>query len=268
VKLPSFFSAAAIGAFLCASSASAQSSGDNADLARKLANPVASLISVPFQYNYNSGYGDDDGSQNYINIQPVIPFSISPNWNVISRTILPVVWQDDVIPGEGSQAGFGDSLQSFFLSPKAPGPGGVIWGVGPVIQIPTATDGIGKNQWGLGPTAVALTQRGPFTAGLLANHVWSLTDNADDGETSNTFLQPFLVYTTPKATSFAINTETTYDWENREWSVPVNLTVGQIVKVGKLPVQLTGGLRYWLDSPDGGPEDWGARFQVTFLLPR
>jgi hypothetical protein len=253
---------------VCAGPALAQSAESSANLAQDLANPVASLISVPVQYNYNSGFGGDDGDQNLVNIQPVIPFSITPDWNIISRTILPVVWQDGVLPGEGSQAGFGNVLQSFFLSPEQPGPGGLIWGAGPVIQVPTASDGIATNQWGLGPTAVALVQRGPVTTGVLANHVWSLTGNSGGRETSNTFVQPFLVYTTARATTFGINTESTYDWENDQWSVPINIFAGQIVHLGKLPVQFTGGLRYWLEAPEGGPEDWGARFQVTFLLPR
>ena len=178
------------------------------ELAKQLANPVASLVSAPFQYNYNSGFGEDgDGEQSYINFQPVIPFSISENWNVISRTILPLVWNDGVIPGEDHQFGLGATTQSFFFSPKQPTAGGLIWGVGPAFLIPTATDHIATNQWGAGITGVALRQSGPWTVGALANHIWSVTGDSDDGDISSTFLQPFLSYTTPKATSFTLNTE-------------------------------------------------------------
>jgi len=238
------------------------------ELAKKLANPVASLISVPFQYNYNSGFGDGNGQQSYINIQPVIPISIGENWNLISRTILPVVNQSDFTPTYGSRTGLGNTTQSFFFSPKKPTRAGLIWGIGPVLQIPTATNGIGPNQWGAGITGVALRQAKGWTVGVLANHVWSISGEDRYGNSSATFLQPFLSYTTRKATSFAVNTESTYNWETEEWSVPINFTVGQIIKVGGKPVQLTAGARYWADSPEKGPDGWGARLVVTYRFPK
>lgn len=254
-----------------ASTASAQTAaehGGDAELAKKLSNPVADLISVPFQFNYNGGFYEGDGDQHYLNIQPVIPISIGQNWNLISRTIVPIYSQDGVIPGEGSQFGFGATTQSFFFSPKAPTRAGLIWGVGPAFLIPTATDHIATNQWGAGITGVALVQRHGWTVGGLANHIWSLTGDSEDGDISATYLQPFVSFTTPKATSFTLNTESTYDWENEEWSVPINALVGQIVKIHGMPVQLSLGARYWAQSPDGGPDDWGGRFQMTFLFPK
>jgi hypothetical protein len=251
-------------------SAQGTSSGgaSGADLAKKLSNPIAALISVPFQYNYNEGYGDGSGEQSYINVQPVIPISISPTWNVISRTIIPLVDQDDITPGAGSQSGIGNITQSLFFSPKAPTAGGLIWGVGPVLQLPTATDDIAPSQWAAGLTGVALKQSGAWTVGGLANHVWSISDEDEYGNLSTTFLQPFLAYTTPKATSFSLNTESTYNWETEEWSVPINFLVAQVVKLGRQPVQFGIGARYWAESPDGGPDDWGFRAQVTLLFPK
>ncbi|WP_116133507.1 transporter [Tropicimonas sp. IMCC34043] len=258
---------ATLSAFALASAATAQSGSDSADLAKKLSNPVADLISVPFQFNYNQGFPGGKGEQYYLNIQPVIPISISENWNLISRTILPV-YNQNISDVDGRQIGFGPTTQSFFFSPKDPGPAGLIWGVGPVVLIPTVTDDIATDQWGLGLTGVALKQSHGWTYGALVNQIWSVTDNDDDGEINQLYAQPFVSYTTKKATSFGVNTESTYDWVDEDWSVPINLTVGQIVKVGHLPVQVTLGARYWADAPEYGPEGWGARLQITMLYPK
>jgi hypothetical protein len=244
-----------------------ESSGEN--LAKKLANPVAALISVPFQFNYDENIGPEEkGSAWRLNIQPVIPFSLTENWNLVSRTILPVLWQNDIAPGVDDESGLGDTTQSLFLSPKQHTSGGFTWGVGPVFLLPTASDDLlGGEKWGAGPTGVALVQRGPWTVGILANHIWSFAGDDDRQDVSSTLLQPFLSYVTKTKTTFSLNTESTYDWEAEEWSVPIHAVVSQLLKVGKLPVQLGAGVRYWADSTDDGPEGWGARVVVTFLLP-
>ena len=242
---------------------------DPASLAKQLSNPIASLISVPFQGNYNGNIGPaEDGEQYYVNLQPVVPFALSPEWTMISRTILPIVYQDDIFPGAGSQFGLGDITQSLFFSPQ-PAPGGLIWGVGPAFNIPTATDDLlGSSQFGIGPTGVALWQGGGWTIGALANQIWSVGDAAEDEKIDQAFLQPFISYTTPDAWTFTLNTESTYNWLTDEWSVPINFQIGKLVTIDKQPVSFTAGLRYWADSPqDIGPEGWGGRFVVTFLFP-
>jgi len=240
------------------------------ELAKKLANPISSLISFPLQLNYDENIGpEEEGDIWRLNVQPVIPFSISEDWNVISRTILPVIWQNDIAPGLDDESGLGDTLQSLFFSPKEPTSGGLIWGVGPVFLLPTATEDIlGGEKWGTGPTGVVLTQRGPWTFGFLANHIWSFAGDDDRDDVNATFMQPFVSYITKSKTTFGLNTESAYDWEHEEWSVPINATVNQLMKIGKLPIQVGGGIRYWADSPENGPEDWGARVQVTFLFPK
>jgi hypothetical protein len=243
---------------------------DAADLAKQLANPLAALISVPMQFNYDENFGaDDDGSIWRLNVQPVIPVSISDDWNLISRTILPIVDQQDVpVPGV-SEFGLGDTVQSLFFSPKAPTAGGWIWGVGPVLLLPTATDKIlGAEKWGAGPTAVALKQSGPWTYGGLFNHIESFAGDSARADISATFVQPFLTYITSRKTTLAVNTEATYDWKGETWSVPINLTVSQLLMVGGRPLQLGGGVRYWAESPDAGPEGWGLRLQLTLLFPK
>jgi hypothetical protein len=179
-----------------------------------------------------------------------------------------VVGLDGVAP-VGSEFGLGDVTQSLFFSPKAPGPGGLIWGVGPVALIPTATDdALGAEKWAAGPTAVALIQRGPWTVGALVNHLWSFAGDDDRADVNASFFQPFVAHTWPTATTLTLNMEMSYDWEEDQAAPVVNLLVSQILPIGSQLIQIGAGARYWLDGPDGGPEGFGARAQLTFLFPR
>ena len=239
------------------------------DFAKKLANPVASLISVPIQANYDSKIGvNDKGSVWRINVQPVIPISISENWNVISRTILPVISQNNIPVRGVGEYGIGDIVQSFFFSPKQPTSNGTIWGVGPVLLLNTSSNNaLGSQKWGAGPTGVLLRQSGPWTYGILSNHIESFSGNNRPG-VSATLMQPFLTYITKSKTTFSLNTETTYNWKKEDWAVPINFNIFQLLKVKNQLFQVGGGFRYWADSSKFGPEGFGARMQLTFLFPK
>jgi hypothetical protein len=243
---------------------------DSSELGKKLANPVAALISVPFQLNYDTDIGPaDEGDRWTLNIQPVVPFSLSQDWNLISRTILPVIWQDDIFAGAGSQSGTGDIIQSLFFSPKEPTTDGWTWGAGPVFLFPTGSDDLlTTDKWGTGPTAVILRQQGPWTYGALVNHIWSFAGDDDSSDVNSTFIQPFISYTTPSAWTFTVNTESTYDWENEQWSVPIHGVVTKVTKIGSQLISIGGGVRYWADSPESGAESLGFRLIVTLLFPR
>ncbi|MHA7777660.1 transporter [Roseibium sp. M-1] len=244
-------------------------SAQDADLAKKLSNPVASLISVPFQWNYDHGFGPSDGSKVTLNIQPVVPISMTPDWNIISRTIFPVVWQNDIAGNSGTQFGLSDTVQSLFLSPAEPGPSGIIWGVGPALLFPTGTDDLlSARKWGAGPTGVVLKQSGPWTYGGLANHIWSYAGPDGQPDVNATFLQPFLSYTTKDAWTFTLNSESTYDWTSDEWSIPINAMVSKLVTIDNQPISFQAGVRYYAASSDNGPEGFGARTAVTFLFPK
>ena len=240
---------------------------DAAELAKKLQNPLASLISVPIQNNFDFGAGPNgDGFQYLVRIQPVIPISLSKDWNLISRTILPVIYQEKII-GDTSQSGLGDTLQNLFFSPKAPFHGWIV-GAGPVFQFPTATDSLlGQEKWCLGPTIVVLRQEHGFTYGTLMNQLTSFAGHDTRQDVNYIFLQPFLSYTTKTHTTFAVNSESVHNWENGQWTVPINASIKQLVKFGNQPVQFEFGGRYYAQRPLQGP-DWGLRFTITFLFPK
>jgi len=261
-------------AVACGGAIAQSDENSEADLAKKLSNPIAAMISIPFQLNYDDRIGPvDDGHKGYMNFQPVVPHSLSEDWNVITRVILPVVFdQADIFPGAGSQSGLGDITASLFFSPVKPTEGGWIWGAGPVFYIPTATDDLlGAKKWGLGPTAVFLRQAHGWTYGALVNHIESVASvhggNDERPDISSTYLQPFLAYTTKAAWTYSANLEATYDWETNQWAVPLNLSIAKLVRIGKLPMSFTAGAGYWTEHTDTGPKEWRYRFVVTLLLP-
>lgn len=248
----------------------------NVEIAKKLSNPISNMISLPFQLNYDSDIGStDQGNKYLLNIQPVIPISMNNEWNLITRTIMPVVWQSDIAVDPinppsltGSQSGIGNITFSAWASPKAPTASGWIWGVGAAALIPTASDDlIGGDQWGLGPTAIFLKQDNGWTYGALLNHIWSVAQD-DNAPISSTFMQPFLAYGTSTGLTYSFNTESTYDREREEWAVPLNTFVTKVTKWGDQVVSYGGGVRYWANSTDNCPEGWGARFLLTFVFPK
>ncbi|MCM3906020.1 MAG: hypothetical protein ND866_30415 [Pyrinomonadaceae bacterium] len=242
-------------------------SADAEELAKKLSNPVASLISFPMQSNFDFGMGGGSGWRYTLNVQPVIPIALSPKWNLISRTIIPIIHQGNVTGPNQSQSGLGDTVQSLFFSPNKSEP--FIWAVGPVFLLPTATDAaLGAQKWGVGPTALVLKQKKGWTYGVLANHIWSVAGKSNRAEVNATFIQPIFSYTTKDAWTYSLNTESTYDWNSHSWSTPINFNISKLVRFGKQPISFGAGPRCWVTSPTGGAEGCGVRIVVTALFPK
>lgn len=241
---------------------------DPAALAKKLSNPVSSLISLPFQSNWDFGMGaNGDGFRQTLNVQPVIPITLNKDWNLISRTIIPIIGQKDVVADGSSQFGLGDITQAFFFSPNKTDP--VIWAVGPQMMIPTATNQyLGSKKFSLGPTFLILKQQGPWSVGALAGHFWSVAGSDTRPSVSLTNLQPFVSYSTKTAWTYTLNTESTYDWKAKQWNIPLHLSVAKLVRFGKQPVSIGGTVRCWAESSATGPEGCGFRLTVTPLFPR
>ena len=237
-------------------------------LARQLANPLAALIQVPLELNYDEGFGAGEEGEVYaLSLKPVIPFSLNGDWNLISRTILPIATSDQIPAGSDSFTGIGDTVQSFFFSPNSTTASGWIWGAGPVLILPTSTDDrFGPGEWGAGVTAVALRQQGPnWTYGFLTNHI---RDVRGDVSINTTLVQPFLSYRTSAAWTFSLSSEASYDGNAEEWGVPINFKISKVARFGRLPVSIGAGVRYWAESTPGGAQDWGARLSFTLLLPK
>ena len=251
--------------------AAAEAQQSTTDLAKKLQNPIGNLYSVPFQNNANFRYGPNKGTQDILNIQPVIPIHLNADWNIITRTILPLIWQPSLQPAHTVPFGTGPITFSAFLSPAEP-KNGWLWGVGPVIQVPTASDPtLGSSVWGGGPTGVLVYMKGPWVAGGLANNVWSFGGYQGRGGTKyNTFLaQPFVNYNFGEGWYVGSAPIITANWlatGDKAWTLPVGAQVGRVIKLGgKLPVNLLLGAYYNALRPEFG-STWQLRSQVTFIF--
>jgi hypothetical protein len=241
------------------------------ELAKLAQNPVGNLISVPFQNNTNLNFGPEKGTQNILNIQPVIPISINKDWNIITRTILPVISMPSLYPGDERTHGVGDTVFTAFLSPA--NPGHWIWGAGPVVQLPTNSNSeLGNKNWGLGPSVVVLhlDHGDPWVYGVLVNNIWSLSSSKQGGSYSNGLIQPFVNYNFEGGFYLTSAPIATVAWKadsGQKWTVPLGGGVGKIFHLGKLPVNTQLSAYYNVVKPDFG-SDWQIRAQVQFMFPK
>ena len=246
----------------------AQEAQDEEALAKAAQNPIASLISLPLQNNTDFGLGPEDGTRNVLNIQPVWPFQVSENWNLITRTIVPVVSQPGFAPDQEQKNGLGDTTFTAFFSPR--NSGAWTWGVGPVFLIPTSTDDrLGIGDWGVGASAVVLTMPGPWVIGSLFSNVRTYGDDSDPKVNLFTW-QYFINYNFGEGWYLVTAPIMTADWEadsNNRWTVPLGGGIGKLLRIGKLPVNANAQAYSFVESPAGGP-DWQLRVQVQFLFPK
>ena len=245
----------------------AQPPAGDSDLAKKLANPISDLVSVPFQFNWEQNVGPKEATRFVLNVQPVMPFSINNDWNMIARVIVPLVSQPALFEGGTPAFGVSDILTSLFFSPKR---GAIVWGVGPVISLPsTSTPTLGSEKWAGGPTAIALKQAGPLTAGALWNQVWSFSGNDERADVSQMFLQPFLAYQATPTVTLTLQSETTANWKVDEgrWTVPISVSVSKLSSFGVFPASYQIGFGGYAVHGDIGPS-WKVRGAIVIMLPR
>lgn len=262
------FPRGAVGAAVLALSAIVVSADEDADieaLAQAAQNPIANVISLPFQNNTNYEFGPEEKTQNVLNIQPVLPFSLNEDWNLITRTILPVVSQPELVPGQDRENGLGNTLATGWLSPAQSGK--IVWGVGPAIQLPTATDDqIAPDEWAAGPSAVALTIQGPWVAGFLINNIWDI--DADQAINLMTF-QYFVNYNMDDGWYLVSSPIITANWEaDDEWTVPFGGGFGRLFRVGNQAINANFQAFYNVEKPDDIGPDWSTRFQLQFMFPK
>lgn len=240
---------------------------DQTDLARASQNPIASLISVPFQNNTNFGVGDFDRTSNILNIQPVIPTPLSDGLILVNRTIIPIAYQPELASSLDSAFGLGDINYSGFFVPQTTG--NFTWGIGPSIVLPTATDTVlGTGKWSMGPTVVGLVTEGPIVAGALVSQIWSFAGDRDREDISLLTVQPFFNYNFEGGWYATTSPVITANWlsNSEQWTVPIGGGAGRIFNIGRQPVNASLQA-YWNAIKPEGAADWTLRAQLTLLFP-
>ena len=249
------------------------------DLAKAAQNPVAAMISLPLQENLLFGAGPHGDTVSVLNVQPVVPFTVG-GWNIISRTIAPIIYAPDLVSGLPEQVndpqgddgsfGLGDINESVYFSPANPGP--IIWGVGPSLTLPTATDdSLGSGRWSAGPAAVLLAQPGHWVVGALARQLWSFAGDDDRRDVSQLLIQPFVNYNFERGWYLVSSPIITANWEaddhDDRWTVPVGGGAGKIFRIGGQAMNASTQAFYNVEKPGLGP-DWSLRLQLQFLFPK
>jgi hypothetical protein len=250
----------------CAQESSAQGTSETAKQAQ---NPIASVISVPFENDFNPNTGIDKKDSYVLEMKPVVPIKLSDDWNLITRTIIPVVQVPDLAPGLNGTGGLGDVQVSLFFSPAKAGK--VIWGAGPAISLPTATkDILGTKKVSIGPTAVVLSIKGHWLFGALVQNLFSVAGPHERSDVDQMLMQPFVNYNMRHGWYLTSSPVITSNWEakrSNRWTVPVGGGVGKIVHFEKLPVNVSTQFFRNVERPDG-TTSWSARFQMQFLFPK
>jgi len=241
---------------------------DAAEIAKKLANPIGALISVPFQNNMDVAIGDYNGSRNTLNFQPIVPFSLSEKYSLITRYIVPIIAQYDITGENTSQIGLADALVSGWIS-NAVVKNGFVWGLGAAFLVPTATDELlGTKKLGIGPTAIALKQTKGWTFGILVNQIWSVAGDAERSDVNQMYLQPFITHNWKSGSGLTINSETTLNWEANSTTSYINVMAGGLTKFGNQLVQLQIGPRIQVAAPEGSKSPFGVRAAAIFVFPK
>ena len=239
------------------------------ELARAAQNPLAAMISVPFQNNTNFNFGPLKKTQNVMNIQPVVPFSLNDNWNVITRTIIPIVSQPGFIPGQDRTNALGDTVFTAFLSPSKAS--SFIWGAGAALLVPTATsDRTGFDKWGIGPSLVGVGFKGPWVYGGIISNVWDFAGSGKTGDINLLSFQYFVNYNFSSGWYLVSSPILTADWEadsGNQWTIPFGGGFGKIQRFGKVPVNLSAQAYYNVEKPDFGA-DWQLRLVATMMFPK
>ena len=249
-------------------SAEPAAKNDATDLAKQTQNPVADLISLPFQNNTYFGTGPDGKTQNVLLIQPVIPVSLNEDWNLINRPIFPLINQPAFTPDQDREFGLGNIQYQGFFSPKDPVNGWIL-GFGPYFEFPTNTDDqLGSDNWSAGPAIVALQMKGHWVYGGLFTHLWSYA--GPDPQVNLSGFQPIVNYNLEDGWYLNYSPVISYNWaadSGDAWTVPVGGGIGKVFHIGKQPVNAKVAAYYMVESPDNGP-DWQLQLQLQFLFPK